>query len=77
MCRILLHVVKSYTLKGEALMPDDKKDLLELLPKHIDAIYAMAAAVADLAQAVGDMVAMGSEDEAVSKTYLDGSEIEP
>ena len=56
---------------------DSTKALLELLPKHIDATFAFAAAVAELARAVGDMVAMGAEEDSVPTTYLDGSEIHP
>ena len=49
--------------------------LIALLPKHIEAIHVFAGAVAELAKAVGDMVAMGAEEDSASGVYLDGSEI--
>ena len=53
------------------------QDLVELLPKQIEATYAFAGAVAELARAVGDMIALGAEEDPVPATYLDGSEVEP
>jgi len=54
--------------------PTDK--LIQALQQQTAALNSFTIAIMEHTQAVSELIAMGSEEEATPSTYLDGSEIQ-